>query len=85
MPVEDNDSAEVPAQDEDVTEAPVEGDDSAEVPAQDEDVTEAPVEDDDSAEEPVNEAVQTTVWDKLVGYYQQVTTAYSSLLSSLKK
>ena len=64
---------------------PVEDNDSAEVPADGEDVAEAPVEGDDSAEEPVNETVQTTVWDKLVGYYQQVTTAYSSLLSSLKK
>ena len=64
---------------------PAEDDDTAEDPAQDEDVTEVPAGDDENAEEPVKEAVQTTVWDKLVGYYQQVTTAYSSLLSSLKK
>ena len=41
LPVEGDDSAEVPAQDEDVTEVPVEDNDSAEVPAQDEDVTDA--------------------------------------------
>ena len=57
IPVEGDDFAEVPAEDEDVAEEPVDGDDSAEDPAQDEDVTEAPVEGDDSAEVPADEDV----------------------------
>jgi len=72
----------VPA--EDIAEEPVVGEDAAEVPA--EDVAEEPVVGEDAAAEvPVKEAVQKKVWDNLVGYYQQVVTAYNSLFSSLKK
>ena len=68
---------------EDVAETPVEGDIAAEETA--EDVAETPVEGDIAAEETAKETVQTTIWDNLVGYYQQVVTAYNSLFSSLKK
>ena len=53
--------------------------------AEGDDVAEETVDDEENAEEPVTEAVKTTVWDKLVGYYQQVATAYNSFLALIKK
>uniref|UniRef100_UPI00261F109C hypothetical protein n=1 Tax=Sporosarcina sp. TaxID=49982 RepID=UPI00261F109C len=81
-----DDTAEVPAEDEEVAEDATNSDDTAEVPAEDEEVVEDATDSDDTTDAAeTDEANQTTVWDKLVGYYQQVVTAYDSLFSSLKK
>ncbi|WP_224654288.1 hypothetical protein, partial [Escherichia coli] len=58
---------------------------ATDAPADEEEATDAPADEEEAPEETVTEDVQPTVWDKLVGYYNQVVTAYNSFFGLLKK
>ena len=67
-----DENTEEPVTDEEATDDAVDGD---------ENIEESDVEE-DATDEVTNE--QQAVWDRLVGYYHQLTTAYATFVSLLK-